>query len=70
LADVALETGVNLFSRGRLMDVWRDNGSPPELFLASDGMHHNDLGYLCVAQALADQIVAAVNSPVAISASR
>jgi lysophospholipase L1-like esterase len=70
LAQVARVTDVNLFSRGRLMDAWGEEGNPPALFLASDGMHHNDLGYLCVAESLAQQIIAAVTPPAAMSASR
>jgi acyl-CoA thioesterase-1 len=70
LEHVARETGVNLFSRSHLMDAWSDEGSKPGLFIASDGLHHNDLGYLCVSQALARQIAAAVGAPLAISASR
>jgi lysophospholipase L1-like esterase len=70
LKHVAQETGVNLFSRSHLMDAWSDEGSKPGLFIATDGLHHNDLGYLCVSQALARQIAAAVATPVAISASR
>jgi len=70
LRHVAQETGVNLFSRSHLMDFWSDEGSKPGLFTASDGLHHNDLGYLCVTQALARQIVVAVSAPIAVSASR
>ncbi len=70
LAHVAQETGVNLFSRSHLMDAWSDEGAKPGLFTASDGLHHNDMGYLCVTQALARQIVIAVSAPVAVSASR
>lgn len=70
LAHVAQETGVNLFSRSHLMDAWSDEGAKPGLFTASDGLHHNDLGYLCVGQALARQIVTAVRAPLAVSASR
>jgi acyl-CoA thioesterase-1 len=70
LAHVAVEAGVNLFSRSHLMDAWSDEGAKPGLFTASDGLHHNDLGYLCVTQALARQIVIAVSAPVAVSASR
>jgi acyl-CoA thioesterase-1 len=69
LRDVARETGVSLFSRSHLMDAWADEGLKPGLFTAPDGLHHNDLGYLCVARALARQIEAAVR-PIAISASR
>ena len=70
LGKVAHETGVNLFSRSRLMDAWSEEGAKPGLFTASDGLHHNDLGYYCMTQVLARQIVAAVTLPLAISASR
>ena len=70
LQHVARETGVNLFSRSHLMDAWSDEGSKPGLFIASDGLHHNDLGYLCVSQALARQIASAVSGPLAVAASR
>jgi acyl-CoA thioesterase I len=70
LVHVAHETGVNIFSRSHLMDFWSDEGAKPALFIASDGLHHNDLGYLCVTQALARQIVTAVSAPIAVSASR
>lgn len=70
LKHVASETGVNLFSRSRLMDAWSNDGAKPGLFTASDGLHHNDLGYLCMTQALARAIVKAVGAPLAVSASR
>jgi acyl-CoA thioesterase I len=70
LGHIAGETGVNLFSRSHLMDAWSEEGAKPGLFIAPDGLHHNDLGYLCVGQALARQIATAVADPVAISASR
>jgi acyl-CoA thioesterase-1 len=70
LRHVAQETGVNMFSRSRLMDAWSDEGAKPGLFTASDGLHHNDLGYLCVTQSLARQIILAVSEPVAVAASR
>jgi lysophospholipase L1-like esterase len=70
LRQVARETGVNLFSRSHLMDAWSDEGDEPSLFTAADGLHHNDLGYLCVSQALARQIASAVSGPLAVSASR
>jgi acyl-CoA thioesterase I len=70
LRHVAKETGVNLFSRSLLMDAWADEGAKPGQFTASDGLHHNDLGYLCVSQALARQIVAGVSVPLAVAASR
>ncbi len=70
LRHVAQETGVNMFSRSHLMDAWSDEGAKPGLFTASDGLHHNDLGYYCVTQTLARQIVIAVTAPVAVSANR
>ncbi len=70
LLHVAEETHVNLFSRSHLMDAWSDEGSKPGLFTASDGLHHNDLGYQCVARALGRQIVAALTTTIGLSASR
>lgn len=70
LHDVARETSVNLFSRSRLMDAWSDEGAKPGLFTAPDGLHHNDLGYECVSQALAREIVSAIEAPAAMAASR
>jgi acyl-CoA thioesterase-1 len=60
LRRVAQETRVNLFSRSHLMDAWSEEGSKPGLFTASDGLHHNDLGYECVAASLSRLIVAAM----------
>jgi acyl-CoA thioesterase-1 len=69
LRDIARATNVNLFSRSRLMDAWSDEGAKPGLFTAVDGLHHNDLGYECVSQALARGIVSAITAPVAVAAS-
>jgi lysophospholipase L1-like esterase len=57
LADVAHETGASLFSRHALMQAWDQYGVPPSEFIASDGLHHNDRGYYCVATALAREII-------------
>ncbi len=70
LRDVARDTGVNLFSRSHLMDAWSDEGAKPGMFTASDGLHHNDLGYWCISQSLAHQIAAAVGAPIAMSSRR
>jgi len=61
LRSLAAETGVGLFSRGELMDFWSTlpNGGPA--VIAQDGLHHNDLGYRCVADALATRIVQSVS---------
>ncbi len=58
LSDVARDTEAELFSRTELMDEWAASGFPYKLFLSSDNLHHNDLGYRCVAEALAASIVA------------
>lgn len=56
LADIAIETGASLFPRSSLMDAWRRDGLPYEMFISRDGLHHNDLGYHCIAAALAESI--------------
>lgn len=53
LADIAYRDDARLFARGRLMELWQEAGHPYAEFLADDGVHHNDLGYACVAKALA-----------------
>lgn len=63
LANVARTTKTNLFSRGALMDEWRTEGFGYGLFVSPDGLHHNDLGYRCLSEALARNIAAAVSPP-------
>ena len=65
LAEVAKESGVNLFSRGTLMDHWAASGAPYEDFIAVDGFHMNNRGYACLAQALAETISTALKQPIA-----
>jgi len=69
LAELSRTTGVGLFSRDRLMVAWEREGAAPTEFIATDHLHHNDRGYLCVARALAEDILADV-SPPGLSASR
>ena len=57
LADVASETGAGLFSRRALMEEWERRGIALTDFIATDGLHHNDRGYYCVAATLARSIV-------------
>jgi lysophospholipase L1-like esterase len=64
LKEIAGETGVNLFSRGTLMDHWAAEGAPYEDFIAVDGFHMNNRGYACLARALADVITAALKQPI------
>ncbi len=61
LADLAAKYNVSLFSRGALMDGWQRNGYGYGHFLAGDSVHMNDLGYRCVADALALSIEAGLN---------
>jgi lysophospholipase L1-like esterase len=51
------------------MDAWSDHGAAPEQFIAADGLHHNNLGYHCIAMALAGRIAAAVSAPISVAAS-
>ena len=69
LAELSHASGVGLFSRDRLMAAWEREGAAPVEFIAADHLHHNDRGYLCVARALAEAILADV-SPLGLSASR
>jgi lysophospholipase L1-like esterase len=70
LAQVAEATGTGLFSRSGLMVAWAQEGTPALAFIAADGLHHNDRGYACVADALADAILHGLRETRALSASR
>lgn len=63
MADVAKSTATGLFGRGALMDQWSAAGRPYEQFISGDGIHHNDLGYRCVAKALASAILDGLRHP-------
>jgi lysophospholipase L1-like esterase len=65
LRDIASEAGVNLFSRGALMDHWAAAGAPYDDFVAPDGLHMNNRGYTCMAQALGNVIANALKQPIA-----
>ncbi len=69
LAELAHTDGTGLFSRDRLMAAWEQEGAPAREFIARDHLHQNDRGYLCVARALAEAILADVFPP-GLSASR
>jgi acyl-CoA thioesterase-1 len=62
--EVAAATGVNMFSRGGLMDQWAQAGAPNEDFVAPDGFHMNNRGYACLAEALGSTIAAALKQPI------
>jgi acyl-CoA thioesterase I len=70
LAQVAAETGATLFSRRALMRSWQHSGALLADYIAADGLHHNDRGYLCVAQALAHSILAGQSTRQPLTASR
>ena len=64
IREVAQLSGVNMFSRGALMDAWAGAGAPNEDFIAADGMHMNNRGYTCLALALGRTIAAALRQPI------
>ncbi len=57
-AEVAEQTEAGFFDRGALMDTWQAAGTPYARFIAPDRLHHNDLGYRCLGEALASALVA------------
>ncbi len=63
LMDLAAQTGTGLFDRGGLMDQWQFSGHSYGEFISDDGIHHNDLGYRCVATALASAILTGLSAP-------
>jgi lysophospholipase L1-like esterase len=70
LAQAAKDTGAALFSRRALVQAWDRAGATPAEFIATDGLHHNDRGYHCVATALARSIVAGLAADRPLTASR
>ena len=70
MAQVANDTGAALFSRRALMQGWLRDGEPFADFISTDGLHHNDHGYFCVAQSLARSILAGLAPHVPLAASR
>jgi acyl-CoA thioesterase-1 len=65
MREVAQTTGVNFFPRSGLMDQWAAAGAPNEDFIAADGLHMNNRGYACLAQALGATIAEALRQPLA-----
>jgi lysophospholipase L1-like esterase len=65
LAEVATATNTSLFDRGALMEAWQRDGEPYADFISSDLLHHNDLGYRCVAESLAGVIEAGLGPDLA-----
>ena len=63
LSEVARERAAPLFSRRRMMDAWVASGTAEAAMIAPDGLHHNDRGYACLAQAVAEGIRAGIPFP-------
>jgi lysophospholipase L1-like esterase len=59
MAELSREERVPLFSRARLMRAWFERGLAPAEVLAPDGLHHNDRGYACLAEALSESLLLA-----------
>lgn len=57
LREVAAAGSVPVFSRAALMRAWDAAGTSPLDMLHADGLHHNDRGYACLAEALATSIL-------------
>ena len=63
LAEIAAERHLPLFSRAALMRWWEHAGLANQAVIGPDGLHHTDLGYDCVAGALAEGIIGALRPP-------
>ncbi|RAI56989.1 SGNH/GDSL hydrolase family protein [Roseicella frigidaeris] len=61
---LAAETHAPLFSRAALMRSWEAEGTPYDAMISPDGLHHNDRGYTCVAEALARSLLGAAGPAV------
>ena len=57
MREVAAANSVPIFSRAELMRSWEAAGVGPLHMLHADGLHHNDRGYACLAEALAESIL-------------
>lgn len=68
LSILARQFHVGLFPRGRVMTDWAAKGLPPTSVLAVDDLHHNDLGYACLAEALSTALLNAAGLATQIAA--
>jgi lysophospholipase L1-like esterase len=69
ISATAKQADVQVFNRFAVMKYWREVAKIPfAKFLSPDLLHMNDWGYNCIAQLLADAIVAAVVRPPATAA--
>lgn len=70
MRDTAAAHAVPVFSRTALMRAWEASGVSPLDMLHADGLHHNDRGYACLAEALAGSILAGLRTPEPVVAGR
>lgn len=61
VGDVAARTGTPLLRRYAIMRAWAE-AAPDRPMLAADGFHMNDAGYACLAELLADGILASAGA--------
>ena len=65
IAATAKKENVQLFRRYAVMKRWKEvNRLPFETFVSSDGLHHNDWSYACMAKGLGMAIAEAAQRPV------
>ena len=70
LREAATAASVPVFSRTALMRAWEADGVPPLDMLGPDGLHHNDRGYACLAEALAGAILDGLQAAAPVTASK
>jgi acyl-CoA thioesterase I len=61
MADVAREKGVGVFPRYEIMKYWFETEQMPYArFIARDGLHMNDFGYMCIGRLLGQALAKAI----------
>lgn len=61
MAEVAREKGVGVFPRYEIMKFWFETEQLPYArFIARDGLHMNDFGYMCIGRLLAQALEGAI----------
>ena len=61
MAEVAREKGVGVFPRYEIMKYWFETEQMPYArFIARDGLHMNDFGYMCIGRLLAQALEGAI----------
>jgi len=70
LREAAAAAAVPVFSRTALMRAWEGDGVPPLDMLGLDGLHHNDRGYACLAEAFASSILRGLQAAAPVTAAK